>query len=307
MKMRTIKNLVFLAISFCCMAAALANSISTVGGKLFVKEDDYPKQLFLDKSSNPILEDHLVEIQKKLPYSNTVDFVLIQTHGGGNAVPFQYCLLKISSDKTWELIDLPIATWEEASLSKEGEYIKVTSSEEEGYKTYQITITINANGKIVKEDKKLDPRSLLPEIKSFNDLKKDALPPAALIQLPAVKEDLKRKGLYDYLDKQLDGMGYVNLEKTKDGNTVFAYAQGIHAENWVEIAIEVDRAGAYFVLLPAERLSETAKASFEVYSNYGNETIKQLLRAFLENGTLAWFTEDSLKSTRLFINGKKIK
>lgn len=297
------------------MAVALADSISTVGGTLLVKEEEYANKLFFNKSPDPILEDHSVGIQEKLPYSNTVDFVLIETHGGGNGVPPKYCLLKISRNKSWKLIDLPIATWNEVSLSKEGEYIKAIYSEKHGYQTEKTTITINADGEKVKEEKELS--GSLPEIKNFNELKKNMttipgtehkyLKPVAFIQLPGIKEDLKKKGLYNHLINNLGEIDDVNVETTKDGNTIFAYVNGSHAENWTELAIEVDKEGAYFVLFPAPNSFGPAQASFEIYSNYSDKTIKQLLRAFLKNGTFDWFTKDSFKSSSLFINGKKIK
>ncbi|MCM1512790.1 MAG: hypothetical protein NC112_06750 [Oxalobacter formigenes] len=107
----------------------LANEISTVGGTLLIKKEEYSSKLLFGKSI-PILENYTIEIRKKLPYSNTVDFVLIRTHTGGNAVYSEIYLMKISSDKTWKLLNLPIATHnDEIFLSKEGEYIKVTSSE----------------------------------------------------------------------------------------------------------------------------------------------------------------------------------
>ncbi|MCM1129689.1 MAG: hypothetical protein NC211_08565 [Alistipes senegalensis] len=299
--MRAIKNLAFLAISFCFMIAALANEISTVGGTLLIKKEEYSSKLLLGKSPDPILEEYSIEILKKLPYSNTVDFVLIQTHTGGNTAVFGVYLVKISRDKTWKLLELP-ETDGEASLSREGEYIKVTSYENEGYKGYQVTTTININGEIVKNDKKLV--SGLPEIKSFNDIKTDTLPPAALIQLPAVKEDLEKKGLYYQLNHNLDGIGYLNLKTTKNGNTVFIYANGSHAENWAKLAMEADKTGAYFILIPEEKSFEIS--SFDIYSNHSSETIRQILRKFLRNSTLDWFQENDLKSASCFINGKRM-
>ncbi|MCM1512789.1 MAG: hypothetical protein NC112_06745 [Oxalobacter formigenes] len=91
----------------------------------------------------------------------------------------------------------------------------------------------------------------------------------------------------------------LNLETTKDGNAVFIYAHGSHAENWAKLAIEVDKTGSYFALIPSG-------ASFEIYSSHSSETIKQILRKFLENGALDWFQKDELKSSSCFINGKKM-
>lgn len=312
-----IKELLFAALlSFSSIVSAglntgiESNGINTVGGKLTIRIfETAPSQLVLNSSNLPIAENFYLELVGKVHFSDEADFVLFSSNLGGNANPNQYYVVRVGKDKTWRLTDISCTSFKSvdgdgSKFYKDGEAVKVVFPEYQGYRTLKVTATLDPNGELIHEEKKIEKDTLMPTITSFNDVARKELPPVALILIPSVRNDLLEKGTYSFIFSYLDGLGRPSLNTSDSGDLIYLNAFGSHAEAWQEIDMWTNTAGAYWILYPASCLGEESK--FLVFTNLTYPQTKTYLEGLLKDRKYPWFEEKYLSKSIFTINGQDV-
>ncbi|WP_289172487.1 hypothetical protein [uncultured Parasutterella sp.] len=311
------KELLFAALfSFSSIASAEtdtgigSNEVNTVGGKLTIRtfETD-PSQLVLNSSNLPIAENYYLELVGKVHFSDEADFVLVRSSPGGNATPNQYYVVRVGKDKTWRLTDISCTSFKSvegdgSKFYKDGETVKVVFPEYLGHRTFKVTAELDPNGELIHEEKKIEKDTLMSTITSFDDVAGKELPPVALILIPAVRDDLLKKGTYSFIFNYLDGLGSPLLNTSDSGDVIYLSAHGSHAESWQEIDMWTNTKGKYWILYPTSCSGEECK--FLVFTNLTYLQIRTYLEALLNDHKYPWFEGKYMSKSSFTINGQNV-
>jgi len=272
----------------------IVTSIDTVGGKLEVVNSGFDKcfncsesNLVLGKNIR-ILGNDFVNIGEKLSLSPYKDLILVHSGSFGNGVPeASPVVLEISKDQDWRIVNIfgdeTGIQLEDLSISNQDSNIVITAKN--GWK-----IILSPELQVLKKEITFKPNELKKKkINKLDDLKDEFS--SSILDLPFVKKDLKKNGLYGYLKDLLGGYCCAEMDKERAVISV-SYGNFVRDEYIPCHVIWATNKNNYYILLGS-------RGEFIIASSFKEADIKKITKHYFSLPDFQW---NISKETKCYIN-----